>query len=185
MEKLVSTSEAAKILGISTQGIHYRIKKGLLKSVKKQGKVFVYIDVNDNEQKNNDINEIIKLKDEQIHLLKHIIIQNKKQYKKEIKRLEKFHFNTIETLKSEIELLKSAFVELKNIYKLENKNKLEYITLKEFIKLFQNKGYSISCIKTLIINRIKIQDNRFFYNENTKEILILKTDFSDLYQYLG
>jgi len=162
MEKLVSTSEAAKILGISTQGVHYRIKKGLLKSIKKQGKNFVYVNIED-EEKKEDISEIIKLKDEQIQLLKHIIIQNKKQYKKEIKRLEKFHFNTIKVLQNEIELLKSAFVELKNIYKLENKNRLEYISLKEFIKLFQNKGYDTNSIKTLIINRIKIQDDRFFY----------------------
>ena len=44
MERLVTTSQAAEILGLSLQGIHYRIKKEQLKSIKKDGKTFVYID---------------------------------------------------------------------------------------------------------------------------------------------
>ncbi len=43
MERLVTTSQAAEILGLSLQGIHYRIKKDQLKSIKKDGKTFVYI----------------------------------------------------------------------------------------------------------------------------------------------
>ena len=41
MERLVTTSEAAQILGLSLQGVHYRIKKEQLKSIKKDGKTFV------------------------------------------------------------------------------------------------------------------------------------------------
>ena len=41
---MVTTSEASEILGISLQGIHYRIKRNQLKSEKKDGKIFVYID---------------------------------------------------------------------------------------------------------------------------------------------
>ena len=41
MERLVTTSQAAEILGLSLQGIHYRIKKDQLKSIKKDGKTFV------------------------------------------------------------------------------------------------------------------------------------------------
>ena len=44
MQRLVTTSEASEILGISLQGVHYRIKKNQLKSEKKDGKLFVYID---------------------------------------------------------------------------------------------------------------------------------------------
>ena len=40
MERLVTTSQAAEILGLSLQGIHYRIKKNQLKSLKKDGKTF-------------------------------------------------------------------------------------------------------------------------------------------------
>ena len=44
MKKLVSSSDAAKLLGLSLQGIHYRIKKGQMESMKKDGKTYVYID---------------------------------------------------------------------------------------------------------------------------------------------
>mgnify|MGYP005994828901 CR=1 FL=1 len=44
MERLVTTSQAAEILGLSLQGVHYRIKKDQLKSIKKSGKIFVYVD---------------------------------------------------------------------------------------------------------------------------------------------
>ena len=43
MERLVTTSQAAEILGISLQGIHYRIKNKKLKSIKEGGKTYVYI----------------------------------------------------------------------------------------------------------------------------------------------
>ena len=43
MERLVTTSQAAEILGLSLQGIHYRIKKDQLKSIKKDGKILIYL----------------------------------------------------------------------------------------------------------------------------------------------
>jgi len=189
MEKLYTTSEAAKILGISTQGVHYRIKKNQLKSIKKNNKVYVYLDIEDEKEENNkiDLNEIIKQKDLQIKILKKFIKQIKKQYKAEIIRLERIQKETIEVFKSEIELLKNAFVELKNVYKLENKNKLKYISLKNFIKIFIDKGYSDKDIKMMILNRIKNKDERFIFDESTNEIVVLFSDFSDLEKelYLG
>jgi len=182
MEKLYSTTEAAKILGISTQGVHYRIKKNQLKSIKKNNKVYVYLDVKEEEKENNkiDLNEIIKQKDLQIKILKKFIKQIKKQYKAEINRLERIQKETIEVFKSEIELLKNAFVELKNVYKLENKNKLKYISLKNFIKIFLDKGYNDKDIKMMILDRIKNKDERFIFDESSNEIVVLFSDFSDL-----
>ena len=96
MKKLVSSSEAAQILGLSLQGIHYRIKKGQLESIKKDGKIFVYVDsqtstktntTKQNHTQNND--RIIEVKDEQIELLKKTIKFLKKQKDSEIIRLEK------------------------------------------------------------------------------------------------
>ena len=52
MERLVTTSQAAEILGLSLQGVHYRIKKEQLKSVKKDGKTFVYVDDEQNTSHN-------------------------------------------------------------------------------------------------------------------------------------
>ena len=43
MERLVTTGEAAQLLGLSLQGVHYRIKSGQLKSLKQGGKTFVYV----------------------------------------------------------------------------------------------------------------------------------------------
>ena len=87
MKKLVSSSEAAQLLGLSLQGIHYRIKKGQLESIKQDGKIFVYVDTTQTNTKNivspliaqtNDYKyleeKIISSKDEQIHLLKKTII---------------------------------------------------------------------------------------------------------------
>ena len=83
MERLVTTSQAAEILGLSLQGIHYRIKKEQLKSIKKDGKTFVYINddmttfqttqktkVEAPKISTNNTNAIIEVKNEQIELLK-------------------------------------------------------------------------------------------------------------------
>ena len=43
MERLVTTSQAATILNLSLQGIHYRIKNNQLRSIKKDNKTYVYI----------------------------------------------------------------------------------------------------------------------------------------------
>lgn len=80
MERLVTTSQAAQILGLSLQGVHYRIKNNQLKSIKKSGKTYVYISEHVQDKSNIDekpveiieIREIIKVKDEQISLLKKI-----------------------------------------------------------------------------------------------------------------
>ena len=40
-KKLVTISNYAKMLGLTRQTIHYRIKQGSLKSVKIDGKMFV------------------------------------------------------------------------------------------------------------------------------------------------
>ena len=61
MERLVTTAQAAEILGLSLQGIHYRIKKNQLKSLKKDGKVYVYVD--DTQKYNFEESEPIPYKD--------------------------------------------------------------------------------------------------------------------------
>jgi len=134
LKKLVSSTEAAQILGISLQGIHYRIKKGQLESKKQDGKTFVYVDsskVKSNTSKTateplESLNNLaLKSKDEQIELLKKTIKFVKKQHNKEIDRLEKNQDKIFNVFQSEVDLLKSAFHEMKNIYQIEHdpKNK--------------------------------------------------------------
>jgi len=138
LKKLVSSSDAAQLLGLSLQGVHYRIKKGQLESIKKDGKIFVYVEDNDIkthtpikqqsfqvQHQQNDYkkleDKILQSKDEQIHLLKKTIKFMKKQYTSEIDRLDKTQSQMLNVFQSEVDLLKSAFNEMKNIYKLEHK----------------------------------------------------------------
>ncbi len=204
MERLVTTSQAAEILGLSLQGIHYRIKKEQLKSIKKDGKTFVYINDNiKNETSKNTKNEpfinqqsdinnsqsIIDVKNEQIELLKKSMKWMKKQYISEIFRLEKNQKRIIEVFNSEIKLLQSAFNEMRSIYKpqlesnLKNRNenlKNDFITVKDFSVLMKRYNKTEVEIKSIIFECIKKSDKRFIYNKVEKKLLILNSDFLDL-----
>ncbi|MGB5867374.1 MAG: DNA-binding protein [Arcobacteraceae bacterium] len=210
MKKLVSSNEAAQLLGLSLQGIHYRIKKGQLESMKKDGKIFVYVDTNATKVQSvsqpsstthqNDYKlleeKIINSKDEQIHLLKKTIKFMKKQYTSEISRLDKTQTQMLNVFQSEVDLLKSAFNEMRNIYKLDHKEqsvqhqkvqtpiapveKMEFMELTEFFIFMRNHNKNDAQIKSIILDRVKHGDKRFIYNKNSKEILIYKSDFLDL-----
>ncbi len=199
MERLVTTTQAAQILGLSLQGIHYRIKKNQLKSIKQSGKIFVYItDKMENESitvsttnktnQNNEINLVIEVKDEQIALLKKSQKWMKKQYISEINRLERNQKDMMSVLNSEIKLLQSAFNEMRSIYKPQieelkktsDTNNSKFITLKEF-SLFMKKNHkSQNDIKLIILKAIKDNDKRFVYNKSDKKLLILDSNFEDL-----
>ncbi len=200
MERLVTTSQAAEILGLSLQGIHYRIKKNQLKSLKKDGKTFVYIsdeiknensetktETSKTQQTNSNFEAIIEVKNEQIELLKKSMKWMKKQYISEIFRLEKNQKKIIEVFNSEIQLLQSAFNEMRSIYKpqLENslkqqKNSSDFITVKDFSVLMKRYNKTEKEIKNIIFKAIENGDNRFIYNKVEKKLLILNSDFLDL-----
>lgn len=206
MERLVTTNEAAQLLGLSLQGVHYRIKKNQLRTKKEDGKLYVYINdymrqnpnnqakpintTNDDNQSKEYFEKVLSSKDEQIELLKATVTWMKKQYKSEIARLEKNQKRIIKVFDSEIKLLQSAFNEMRNIYKIENKElsknkKEEYdypelLDIKEFYKLMKTYKKTDMEIKLIILDRIKKSDKRFIFNKATKEILIQKSDFLDL-----
>lgn len=198
MERLVTTTQAAQILGLSLQGIHYRIKNNQLKSIKQSGKIFVYIteQMENNssnntikkENQNSDISLIIEVKDEQIALLKKSNKWMKKQYISEINRLERNQKDMMSVLNSEIKLLQSAFNEMRSIYKpqIENLKKSEkikdvkFILLKDFLFFMKKNNKSQNDIKTIILDAIKENDERFIYNKDDKKLLILDSNFEDL-----
>lgn len=192
MESLVTTNEAAKILNLSIQGIHYRIKKGQLRSLKRDGRVYVYLDTSkqetkeDNAIQNSQSSSIIQLKDEQIILLKKYIKWMKKQYNSEIRRLEKNQDKIVDVFNREINLLQQAFNEMRSIYRLEHKTeatndfKMEFIDLKEFFKIMKKHKKDDIEIKKIIINAIKNGDKRFIFNKIKNELMIYKSDFLDL-----
>jgi len=210
LKKLVSSNEAAQILGLSLQGIHYRIKKGQLESIKKDGKIFVYVDgttqtktqnsssLSDTATNNYKLLEekIIESKDQQIHLLKKTIKFMKKQYTSEIERLDKNQTQVLQVFQSEVDLLKSAFNEMRNIYRLDHKEQqtqekkenthiapvesMEFMELKDFFIFMREHNKTDAQTKSIILEKVKAGDKRFIYNKNSKEILIYKSDFLDL-----
>ena len=210
MKQLVSSNEAANILGLSLQGIHYRIKKGQLESIKQDGKIYVYIDssniknqhqnttssTNQNKSLNDQaiyLSELaLKSKDEQISILKKTIKFMRRQYTSEIHRLDKNQQKILNVFQSEVDLLKSAFNEMKSIYQVEHQEKQEqsnqhshqiglpFMNLKEFFILMRNYNKTDSQIKAIILNKIKSGDKRFIYKKDTKEVIIFKNDFLDL-----
>jgi len=210
LKKLVSSNEAAQILGLSLQGIHYRIKKGQLESIKKDGKIFVYVDgttqtktqnsssLSDTATNNYKLLEekIIESKDQQIHLLKKTIKFMKKQYTSEIERLDQNQTQVLQVFQSEVDLLKSAFNEMRNIYRLDHKEQqtqekkenthiapvesMEFMELKDFFIFMREHNKTDAQTKSIILEKVKAGDKRFIYNKNSKEILIYKSDFLDL-----
>lgn len=192
MERLVTTAQASQILGLSLQGVHYRIKKNQLKSIKRNGKTYVYISdylqeqIKNEEEKSSDIDKILEVKNEQIVLLKESMSWMKIQYKEEITRLEKNQKRIIKVFNSEISLLQNAFNEMRSIYKNENKQlesyepEFSFISVKDFFILMKKHKKCDSEIKHLILKCIKNNDRRFIFNKKTKELMIVNTDFSDL-----
>ena len=199
MKKLISSGEAAEVLGLSLQGIHYRIKKGQLKSIKKDGKIFVYIDNSLLESKPsiknkpiepNSLHDIaLKAKDDQILMMKKTIKFMKKQYTSEIDRLDNNQNKILEIFQSEVDLLKSAFHEMKNVYQVEHvapkveestQIGLPFMDLKDFFVFMRSNNKNDHQIKSIILDKIKHGDKRFIYNKVTKEVIIFKSDFLDL-----
>lgn len=198
MERLVTTAQAAQILGLSLQGVHYRIKKNQLKSIKKAGKTFVYISdqvedksevqVELKEVQVDMVNELVKAKDEQIITLKKSIKWMRKQYVSEIGRLENNQKRIIKVFNREIELLQSAFNEMRSIYKPQIINKVDeiieekqkFISLQDFTLYLKKHNKNERDIKIIIFKSIQKKDRRFIYNKRDKKLLILNEDFSDL-----
>ncbi len=210
MKKLVSSNEAAQILGLSLQGIHYRIKKGQLESTKKDGKIFVYIDDTVSHKispsKITTItrqDKLLESKDDQILLLKKTIKFLKKQKDSEILRLERQQDKIVNVFQSEVDLLKSAFNEMREIYKISDKStvstvpiptqasnpptqtnstsmEFELMDIKDFFVFMREHQKSDTQIKTILLNKIKDGDKRFIYKKENKEVIIYKSDFLDL-----
>jgi hypothetical protein len=138
------------------------------------------------------IKEVVKAKDEQILLLKKSIKWMRKQHGAEILRLENNQKRIIGVFNREIELLQSAFNEMRSIYKpqlisqQENKEKPQEKTKEKFISIVDFTLYlkrhnkSEREIKLIIMKAIERKDSRFIFNKKDRKLLILNEDFSDL-----
>jgi hypothetical protein len=193
-QRLVSSSQAAKLLNLSVQGIHYRIKNGQLKAIKENGKILVYIDdsmIEVKEQQNTTNDGLLSAKDEQILLLKKSLKWMRKQYGSEIQRLEKNQAKIISVFQSEISLLQGAFNEMRKVYQIQDKpnsttssapqnNDFSLMNIQEFFSFMKQHSKSDSQIKSMILEKVKQGDKRFIYDKATKDVIIYRSDFLDL-----
>jgi len=124
MSKLIKPSEYAKQSGISRQAVYAKIKKGMLKSKKVDGQIFIEIDKSMNIKPKDGFvqtvskegqKDLIAAKDETIKVLKETIDDLK-----ETNRL------IVGTLKSEVDLLKEAFGEMQQLYRTQ----IEHLKIK-------------------------------------------------------
>jgi len=209
MENLIKPSEYAKELGISRQAVYAKIKKGQLKTTQVDGQIYIIKDAikEDDSKKslNKDskkgvvkIEKLLEAKDETISVLKETIND-----------LKKTNEMIIGTLQSEVELLKEAFGEMKQIYKTQiehlkrdekqeenlieeisfeerepkEEKKDSWIKLKSFIKSLDLDKSLKKRLKNLIRGHYLRGDSRFKI-ENDKFYIRKDGDYSDLLEEL-
>ena len=193
MSKLIKPSEYARQSGISRQAVYAKIKKGLLKSKKVDGQIFIEldnsIDITPNQKeahaKATDAQkDLITAKDETIKILKETIAD-----------LKETNNLIVGTLKSEVELLKEAFNEMQQLYrtqiehlkidtplqidhKKDPREENNFIELKELTKIFELSKIERKRFKRAAKELYESGDFRFIEIDN--DIYALKdADYSD------
>ena len=147
MDKLMKPAEYAKELGISRQAVYAKIKRGILKAKNVDGKLYIIVDkteiredaqsesspvtanktasaktkdTRESKRESKDYKALLEAKDETISVLKETV-----------KDLKKSNKQISSTLRGEIDLLKDAFHEMRNLYvhQLERKQMHEAIEI--------------------------------------------------------
>lgn len=138
MERLVTTKQAAELLDLSLQGVHYRIKSGQLKSIKQGGKTFVFLDDSIQEQlnKQQNIQESFKQQSTQegtAHTSFHNDFSKQEQHSE---KLLSFKEEQISLLKQSIHFMKEQYQN--EIKRLEKNQKRIIKVFNSEIKLLQS-----------------------------------------------
>jgi GNAT superfamily N-acetyltransferase len=114
MENLIKPVDYAKKMGISRQAVYAKIKKGLLPSRNVGGKIYIVLEegngnglsgLEEREAGSENVRELLAAKEETIAVLKETI-----------RDLKETNRMITSTLRSEVELLKEAFGEMKTLY---------------------------------------------------------------------
>ncbi len=198
MSKLIKPSEYARASGISRQAVYAKIKKGLLKSKKVDGQIFIVldssVDINSNHKEaeakaNSAQKDLISAKDETIKILKETIAD-----------LKETNNLIVGTLKSEVDLLKEAFGEMQQLYrtqiehlkintplqidhKKDPREENNFIELKELAKILNLNKSERKRFKRAVKDLYEGGDFRFI--EIDSEIYALKdADYSDFIEAL-
>ena len=148
--QLYTTNQASQILNISLQGVHYRIKNGTLKSVKQNGKTYVYVDpvavAQENEEKLNSKKKSKKKQQSQANLANDAVqyIPNmqvpasQNETNKEKDNLGEILDRIIHTKDEQIQILKKSIKGIKEQYSIEIA-RLQNNNEKEIQRLTQNQ----------------------------------------------
>ena len=177
MEKLMKPAEYAKELGISRQAVYAKIKRGILTAKSVEGKLYIVVDnttANETSQPaqepkqkpttakttsastenlQKDYKALLEAKDETISVLKGTV-----------KDLKKSNKQISTTLRSEIDLLKEAFHEMRTLYvhRLEQKKPqeaIEVITEEESVEVEEERWIGIKkFFKQLGVTKEKHQE---------------------------
>jgi len=173
MENLIKPVDYAKKMGISRQAVYAKIKKGLLASRNVGGKIYI---VQENEEpagkkeiavEAEEVQPLLAAKDETIAVLKETI-----------RDLKETNQMITSTLRSEVELLKEAFGEMKALYaaRIEQMNSEEPLSLEE--TLVEEAGEAgealedswVSLEEFLIEQGIRKKKQRERFTKKTKKL---------------
>ena len=164
MEKLMKPAEYAKELGISRQAVYAKIKRGILTAKSVEGKLYIMVDSTTQgdtskstpepkqkpvtsqaiptatpsiQRDKIDYKALLEAKDETISVLKGTV-----------KDLKKSNKQISTTLRSEIDLLKEAFHEMRTLYvhRLEQKQpqeSIEVITEEDSVEVVEEQWIGI------------------------------------------
>jgi septal ring factor EnvC (AmiA/AmiB activator) len=216
MEKLMKPAEYAKELGISRQAVYAKIKRGILTAKDVEGKLYIVVDTDasseakpqESETKRpasnsaaakkqptattsrtqKDYEALLAAKDETISVLKGTV-----------KDLKKSNKQISSTLRSEIDLLKEAFHEMRTLYmhqleykkpsteaidvlteEVESASESQWVSVK---KLFKALGVEKKKAQEKMLKRLKKAwkegDTRIMRTENGKLRLDASQDFTD------
>jgi hypothetical protein len=216
MEKLMKPAEYAKELGISRQAVYAKIKRGILTAKDVEGKLYIVVDTDavsetksrepseksaaskptaEKKQRTDtsptsqkDYEALLAAKDETISVLKGTV-----------KDLKKSNKQISSTLRSEIDLLKEAFHEMRTLYmhQLEHKKpsteaidvlteEVESVSESQWVsikKLFKALGIEKKKAQEKLHKRLKKAwkegDTRIMRTENGKLRLDASQDFTD------
>jgi len=175
MEKLMKPVEYAKELGISRQAVYAKIKRGILTAKNVDGKLYIVVDNSKKteesavkpavekpkkskatspsaQSRNRDYETLLSAKDETISVLKGTV-----------KDLKKTNKQISTTLKGEIDLLKEAFHEMRNLYVLQLEQReeetIEVISEEEGVEVEEEKWVSVKkFFKKLGVTKEKQQE---------------------------
>jgi len=183
MEKLMKPAEYAKELGISRQAVYAKIKRGILTAKNVDGKLYIVVDNEKSEEKTaaetvkpkpktktsekpaavnqsnaKEYKALLEAKDETIAVLKGTV-----------KDLKKSNKQISTTLRGEIDLLKDAFHEMRNLYvhQLEHKAAQDAIevlseTEEESVEVVEEQWISVKkFFKSLGVKKEKHQEKLY------------------------